>query len=129
MARAARSARLTESDSITAGIQPVPFDDRYWGSSILDDLAFVYGFEETYNLGVKFRHETPRYRVEVGFFPSSGPAGGGISSDSSRYSTNISKADSYVPDGSRNDDRTMLIGNVSYTLAAIEGVKRSVIVS
>lgn len=122
-------ARLTESDSITAGIQPVPFDDRYWGSSILDDLAFVYGFEETYNLGVKFRHETPRYRVEVGFFPSSGPAGGGISSDSSRYSTNISKADSYVPDGSRNDERNMLIGNVSYTLAATKTVKLSATIS
>ena len=122
-------AKLTESDSITAGVQPVPFDDRYWGSSILDDLAFVYGFEETYNLGVKFRHETPRYRVEVGFFPSSGPAGGGISSDSSRYSTNISKADSYVPDGSRNDERNMLIGNVSYTLAATETVKLSATIS
>ncbi|WP_277983245.1 hypothetical protein [Sphingomonas faeni] len=122
-------AKLTESDSITAGIQPVPFDDRYWGSSILDDLAFVYGFEETYNLGVKFRHETSRYRVEVGFFPSSGPAGGGISSDSSRYSTNISKADSYVPDGSRNDERNMLIGNVSYTLAATKTVKLSATIS
>lgn len=122
-------AKLTEFDSITAGIQPVPFDDRYWGSSILDDLAFVYGFEETYNLGVKFRHETPRYRVEIGFFPSSGPAGGGISEDSSRYSTNISKADSYVPDGSRNDERNMLIGNVSYTLAATKTVKLSATIS
>jgi len=46
-----------------------------------------------------------------------------------RVCANTSKADSYVPDGSRNDDRNMLIGNVSYTLAAIEGVKRSVIVS
>ena len=120
---------LTEADSLTAGVQPVPFDDRYWGSSILNDLAFVYGFEETYNLGVKFRHETPRYRVELGFFPASGPAGAGISSDSSRYSTNIARADSYVPDGSRNDERNMLIGNASYTLAATADAKLSATIS
>lgn len=114
-------AKLTEQDSLTAGVQPVPFDDRYWGSSILNDLAFVYGMEEVYNLGVKYRRETPRYRIEVGFFPSAGPAGFGISRDSSRYSTNIVRADAYVPDGSNNDERDMLIGNVRYTLADRDG--------
>lgn len=121
--------KLSQSDSVTAGVQPVPFDDRYWGSSILDDLAFVYGFEETYNLGVKFRRETPHYRIELGFFPGSGPAGMGISRDSSRYSTNIVKADGYVPDGSHNDERDMLIGNVSYTMIDAADTKLSATVS
>ncbi|TCU58963.1 hypothetical protein EDF58_103500 [Novosphingobium sp. PhB57] len=111
-------AKLNATDSVTVGVQPVPFDDRYWGSSILDDLGFVYGMEETYNLGMKFKRQTADYRVELGFFPSSGPNGMGISTDSSRYSTNIAKADSYVPDGSRNDERKMIVGNVQYALVS-----------
>jgi len=109
-------AKLSESDSVTLGIQPVPFDDRYWGGSILDDLGFVYGMEETYNLGIKYKRQTSNLRVELGLFPSSGPAVKGISRDGARYSTNIARADSYVPDGSQNDERNMVIGNVQYAL-------------
>lgn len=109
-------ARLSKQDSVTMGIQPVPFDDRYWGGSILDDLGFVYGMEEVYNLGVKYKRQTSDLRVELGFFPGSGPAVMGISRDGARYSTNIARADSYVPDGSQNDERNMVIGNVQYTL-------------
>lgn len=116
---------MTDKDSLTAGVQPVPFDDRYWGSSILDDLAFVYGFEETYNLGVKYKRDTPAYRIELGFFPSAGPVGNGISRNAARYSTNVVRADSYVPDGSNNEERNMLIGNVRYTLLDRDGAKLS----
>lgn len=109
-------AKLGKADSVTLGIQPVPFDDRYWGGSILDDLGFVYGMEEVYNLGIKYKHHTSDWRVELGFFPGSGPAVMGISRDGARYSTNIARADSYLSDGSQNDERNMVIGNVQYTL-------------
>lgn len=109
-------AKLSKEDSVTVGIQPVPFDDRYWGSSILDDLGFVYGMEEVYNLGIKYKRQTSDLRVELGFFPGSGPAVMGISRDAARYSTNIARADSYVPNGSQNDERKMVIGNVQYAL-------------
>lgn len=109
-------AKLGKQDSVTVGVQPVPFDDRYWGGSILDDLGFVYGMEEVYNLGIKYRKQTSDLRVELGFFPGSGPAVMGISRDGARYSTNIARADSYVPDGSQNDERNMVIGNVQYAL-------------
>lgn len=109
-------AKLSKQDSVTVGIQPVPFDDRYWGGSILDDLGFVYGMEEVYNAGIKYKRQTSDLRVELGFFPGSGPAVMGISGDGARYSANIAKADSYVPDGSRNDERNMVIGNVQYAL-------------
>jgi len=109
-------AKLSAADSVTVGIQPVPFDDRYWGGSILDDLGFVYGMEEVYNLGIKYKRQTSDLRVELGFFPGSGPAVMGISRDGARYSTNIAKADSYLADGSQNDERNMVIGNVQYAL-------------
>jgi len=109
-------ARLSKEDSVTVGVQPVPFDDRYWGSSILDDLGFVYGMEEVYNLGIKYKRQTSNFRAELGFFPGSGPAVMGISRDAARYSTNIARADGYVPDGSQNDERKMVIGNVQYAL-------------
>ncbi|WP_395337409.1 hypothetical protein WBP06_22755 [Novosphingobium sp. BL-8H] len=109
-------AKLSKEDSVTVGVQPVPFDDRYWGSSILDDLGFVYGMEEVYNLGIKYKRQTSNLRAELGFFPGSGPAVMGISRDAARYSTNIARADSYVPNGSQNDERKMVIGNVQYAL-------------
>lgn len=109
-------AKLSKEDSVTIGVQPVPFDDRYWGSSILDDLGFVYGMEEVYNLGIKYKRQTSDLRVELGLFPGSGPAVMGISRDAARYSTNIARADSYVPNGTQNDERKMVIGNVQYAL-------------
>lgn len=109
-------AKLSAADSVTVGIQPVPFDDRYWGGSILDDLGFVYGMEEVYNLGIKYKRQTSDLRVELGFFPGSGPAVMGISRDGARYSTNIATADSYLADGSQNEERNMVIGNVQYAL-------------
>jgi hypothetical protein len=114
---------LSKTDDITIGVQPVPFDDRYWGSSLLDDLGFVYGMEETYNFGVKYSRTMPKYQLQIGLFPSSGPAGMGISRDAARYSTNVARADSYVPNGSQNDERDMVIGSFRYTLADASALK------
>ncbi|WP_241127677.1 hypothetical protein [Novosphingobium terrae] len=109
-------AKLSKKDTVTVGVQAVPFDEQYWGSSLLDDLGFVLGMEETYDLGVKYAHKGDRQQFQLGFFPSSGPDGMGISLDGSRYSTNIARADSYVPNGSQNDERNMVIGSARTTL-------------
>ncbi|HJO63922.1 MAG TPA: hypothetical protein QF469_01160 [Sphingomonas sanguinis] len=74
--------------------QPVPFDDRYWGSSWYDSLGFVYGLEEVYKTGI------------------------GNSRDSARHSVNIVQGDSYLPFASRNAERNMVIGKARYVLAS-----------
>lgn len=111
-------AKLSSTDRVTVGIQPVPFDDRYWGSSWYNSLGFVYGLEEVYNPGISYSHAGKKLSVALGFFPAAGPQGSGLSRDSARYSVNIVKGDSYLPDSSSNAERNMLVGKVRYALAS-----------
>lgn len=107
--------KLTPADSITFGLNQVPFGlTPYFGSSFLESLGFTMGIEEVYNLGVKYAHVEPDFNYQFGFYPSASPSAFGISRDSARYSTNIVKADSYVPFGSRNAEENMFVGRVEY---------------
>lgn len=110
-------AKLSEQDKVTVGIQPVPFDDRYWGSSWYNSLGFVYGIEEVYNTGVSYTRTGNRLTVSGGFFPVAGPPGIGNSRDSARYSVNLVRGDPYLPSASRNAERNMVIGKLRYALA------------
>ena len=119
-------AKLSATDRVAVGIQPVPFDDRYWGSSWYDSLGFVYGLEEVYNTGISYTHADDRVTVSAGFFPVAGPPGIGNSRDSARYSVNIVQGDSYLPFASRNAERNMVIGKARYVLAATDRGQLSV---
>lgn len=119
-------AKLSPHDRVTVGIQPVPFDDRYWGSSWYNSLGFVYGLEETYNTGISYTHSDDRLTVSAGFFPVAGPPGIGNSRDSARYSVNIVRGDSYLPFASRNAERNMAIGKVRYVLDSTQRGQLSV---
>lgn len=109
-------AKLDAKTKVAVGVQPVPFDDRFWGSAFLNSLGFVYGMEEVYNAGVTVSHAGARHTVEAGFFPTTAPNAFGISDDSARYSVNIVKGDASVPLGSRNAERDMAVGRIQYRL-------------
>lgn len=109
-------AKLGASDKITLGLQPVPFDDQFYGSSFLNSMGFVFGLEETYNVGVDYAHKGKKYTTEIGFFPQTAPNAFGISKDSARYSVNIVNADASLPYGTHNVERNMLIGRLQYEL-------------
>ncbi|WP_395334694.1 hypothetical protein [Novosphingobium sp. BL-8H] len=111
-------AKLNDKQKVTVGVQSVPFDDRWWGSAFFNSLGFVYGLEEVYNAGVTFSHKDSALGVDLGYFPTTAPNAFGISDDSARFSVNIVKGDSYVPDGSRNAERNMFVGRVQYQLAS-----------
>jgi hypothetical protein len=110
-------AKVTADDNVTVGVQPMPFDDRYWGNSGYNSLGFVYGLEEVYNAGVTYSHTGDRMTLTGGFFPTTGPAVLGLSRDSARYSVNIVKGDSYLPSPASNTERNMAVGRVQYKLA------------
>ena len=111
-------ARLSKHDKVTVGIQPVPFDDQFWGSAFLNSMGFVMGLEEVYNAGIKYAHEDDAYKIEAGFFPTTAPNAFGISDDAARYSINIVKGDRSNPLSTRNAERNMLIGRAQYRLAS-----------
>lgn len=112
--------KLTPQDKVTVGFQSVPFDERYWGSSWYNTLGFVYGLEEVYNVGISASHSDGPLDLTAGYFPTTGPAGFGISRDSARYSVNIVRADPYVPDATDNTERDMFVGRIRYRLATSE---------
>lgn len=110
--------KLTPKDKVAVGVQPVPFDDQFWGSAFLNSMGFVMGLEEVYNAGITYSHEEPSWKVEGGFFPASAPAAFGISTDSARYSVNIVKGERSDPLSSRNAERNMAIGRAQVRLAS-----------
>lgn len=109
-------AKVSASDKITIGLQPVPFDDQFYGSTFLNSMGFVFGLEETYNVGIDYAHKEKKYTAEIGFFPQTAPNAFGISKDSARYSVNIVNADSSLAYGTHNVERNMLIGRLQYEL-------------
>lgn len=110
--------KLTPKDKVTVGVQPVPFDDQFWGSAFLNSMGFVMGLEEVYNAGITYAHDEPDWKVEGGFFPASAPNAFGISTDSARYSVNIVKGERSDPLSSRNAERNMAIGRAQVRLAS-----------
>ncbi|MDF7675073.1 hypothetical protein PT277_07040 [Acetobacteraceae bacterium ESL0709] len=109
-------AKINAANKITIGLQPVAFDDQFYGSSFLNSMGFVFGLEETYNVGIDYAYTGKRYSAEIGYFPQTAPNAFGISRDSARYSVNIVNADSSVPGGTHNVERNMLIGRTRYQL-------------
>ena len=107
---------LGANDSISVGLQAVPFDDTFWGSAFLNSLGFVYGMEETYNLGAVYQHQGERLSSTFGVFPGTAPNAFGLSEDSARYSVNLVKADPSVRAGTRTSERNMVAGRLQYVL-------------
>lgn len=110
-------AKLSPRDKIAIGIQPVPFDDQFWGSAFLNSMGFVMGLEEVYNAGITYAHTDGAWKVEGGYFPTTAPNAFGISNDSARYSVNIVKGDG--PDAMHNAERAMVVGRIQYRVAAL----------
>lgn len=88
----------------------------YFGTSFLETLAFTAGIEEVYNLGIKYSHTEPDLNWQLAFYPSDGGNWFGISRDAARYTANIVTADPYVPFGSNNSERDMLVARVERTV-------------
>lgn len=107
--------KVTPKDSVTAGINQAPFGlTPYFGASFIETMGFAAGVEEVYNLGVKYTHTDDKYDFDVAYYPGAAPDAIGISRDSARYSTNMVRADAYVPDGSDNHERNMVVGRYEY---------------
>lgn len=108
--------KLTPQDSISGGISQAPFGlTPYFGSSFLESVGFTAGIEEVYNLGLKYSHEGANWNWDLAYYPGMAPEGKGISRESARYSANMVRADSYVPDGSNNHERHMAVGRIERT--------------
>ncbi|UMY16767.1 hypothetical protein MMB17_19145 [Methylobacterium organophilum] len=119
--------KLSPEDSISVGLQQVPFGlVPYFSTTFFETVGFVAGLEEVYNTGLKFSHVEKDFNYQLGYFPADGGNYFGISRDASRYSTNVVKADSYVAGGSNNVEQHMLVGRGEYTFFRNEAVTATV---
>ncbi|WP_068084489.1 hypothetical protein [Novosphingobium rosa] len=101
---------------ITVGLQPVPFDERWWGTTFFNSLGFVYGMEEVYDVGVTVSHKQKNLALDFGYFPTTAPNAFGISKDSACYTINSIKGDSYAPNATQSAERNMVVGRAQYTV-------------
>lgn len=114
--------KLGARDKVAVGLQPVPFDDQWWGSAFLNSMGFAIGLEEVYNVGVTYEHVGGDYTVQAGYFPTTAPNAFGISDDSARYSVNVTAAGPTAASSSRNEERDMAVGRAQYRLSTAAGV-------
>jgi hypothetical protein len=115
--------KFGEGHKVSVGLQPVPFDDQYWGSAFLNSMGFAIGLEEVYNLGVAYEHAGRSWTVQAGYFPTTAPNAFGISDDSARYSVNVTGAGPSAPSSSRNEERDMMVGRVQRRLSTASGTE------
>ncbi len=112
-----------QADSVTFGLQPVPFDDTFWGSAFLNSLGFVYGLEEAYSVGVSHRHQWGTMTTDLGVFPVNAANAFGISHDSARYSVNLVNERATAATTTRSKERNLLAARLQYR-PAMTGTRR-----
>lgn len=109
--------KMTTRDSVTLGLQQVPFGiTPFFSSSFIETIGNQVGLEDVYNIGVKYERKDEKYKISLGYFPVDGGNYHGISVDSARYSPNIVRADPHVVGGSHNSERHMFVARGEYTV-------------
>lgn len=109
--------KLTPEDSISGGVQQVPFGIVPWfGSPFNENLGYALGIEEVYDAGVQYSHVEKDLNYQFGYFPTDGGNYFGISRDAARYTTNIVRADGYLAGGTNNSEQHILVARGEYTV-------------
>lgn len=87
--------KLNDTDSLTVGLQPVPFGPaRFWENSFYGSLNNTMGLQDIHNLGVKY-HVEPQTgtKFDVAYFAVDGGNYHGLTKDSARYTANFVEHD------------------------------------
>ncbi|ATZ63286.1 hypothetical protein [Acinetobacter bereziniae] len=108
--------RLSSTDYITLGLQPIPFGpSRFWDSSFFASINNTMGLQDIHNLGVNYHFEMPSAtKVDLAYFATDGGNYQGESRDSARYSANMVK--SYDPLKTNLQEKNMWMARVDQDL-------------
>lgn len=91
------------------GLNQVPFDlQPYFGSTFYETLSNVIGVEDLEEIGAKYIQQSGDWNIQAGYYlrPAwQGKGKGKGTSKGATCSSVVSEADSYVTDGSNNQER------------------------
>jgi hypothetical protein len=97
--------KFSESRQVQVGLNQVPFGlQPYFGSSFYETLGNANGLEDLNEIGAKYIQQVGDWNIQTGYYLRPAWQGKGTSKGDT-YSTVVSEADSYVTDGSNNQER------------------------
>lgn len=86
--------RFNKTDSITIGLQPIPFGiGQFWDSSFYAGINNTMGLQDVHNLGAKYQFiPTSSTKIEFAYFATDGGHYQGDSKDAARFTANMVKS-------------------------------------
>lgn len=109
--------KFNDSQQVQVGLNHIPFGlQPYFGSPFFESLGNVIGLEDIQDLGIKYIQNTPDWNLQAGYYLRPIDQGQGTSRGGRTYSTSVAKADTYVADGSSNQERNIVVGRLARNL-------------
>lgn len=106
--------RFTPDQQIQVGQTTIPFGlSPYFGSTFFETLGNVTGLEDTHDIGIKYLGQFDGLDVSAAYYPITAQQGRGTSRGGRTYGTTVATADSYVADGSHNEERDIFVGRIA----------------
>lgn len=97
--------KFNANQQVQVGLNQVPFGLLpYYGSTFYETLGNVIGMEDVEEVGVKYIQQTGDWNIQTGYYLRPAWQGKGTSKGDT-YSSVVSNSDSYVADGSNNQER------------------------
>lgn len=110
---------FTDQDNLQVGLTQVPFGiTKYNSNSFFFSLACYAGFEDDYDMGVKYTHVDDTWEYSLAFFKNAEDDASGSDASYKRYAYDVTSID-YGYDGTinyRNKEINQFNGQVFYNL-------------
>ncbi|MCE5975942.1 hypothetical protein [Pseudomonas sp. JR33AA] len=108
--------KFNPDQQVQVGLNQLPFGlQPYFGSTFYQTLGAVMGLEDVEQVGAKYIHQSGDWNIQAGYYLRPAWQGKGTSNGET-YSTVVSEADSYVTDGSNNQERNTVVLRVAKAL-------------
>jgi len=108
--------KFNPDQQVQVGLNTVPFGlQPYFGSTFYETLGNVIGLEDVQQIGTKYIQQSGDWNIQAGYYLRPAWQGKGTSKGVT-YSSVVSEADSYVADGSNNQERNTVVLRVLETL-------------
>ncbi|WP_409316795.1 hypothetical protein [Pseudomonas sp. KCJK9016] len=101
--------KFNPDQQVQVGLNTVPFGlQPYFGSTFYETLGNVIGLEDVQQIGTKYIQQSGDWNIQAGYYLRPAWQGKGTSKGVT-YSSVVSEADSYVTDGSNNQERNTVV--------------------
>jgi hypothetical protein len=109
--------KFSDSQQVQAGLNKIPFGlQPYFGSTFFESLGNVVGLEDIQDLGIKYIQQSGDWNLQTGYYLRPIDQGQGTSRGGRTYSTSVAKADSYVENGSSNQERNIVVARIARSI-------------